>query len=122
MYGRIFGFQRLVWCPKWTPASIKERRLMGRSSPPSSGGSPTSGEGVASVAWISDIALHLRLRLRSPRARTRLREHRLVPFEPGNVGSFDRGRARDRPRKIRAASYSTHPGGRQPLAALPGRG
>src|SRR5919204_4452379 len=21
MYGRIFGFQRLVWCPKWTPAS-----------------------------------------------------------------------------------------------------
>ena len=21
MYGRIFGFQRLVWWPKWTPAS-----------------------------------------------------------------------------------------------------
>ena len=21
MYGFIFGFQRLVWCPKWTPAS-----------------------------------------------------------------------------------------------------
>src|SRR5205823_2379463 len=21
MYGRILGFQRLVWCPKWTPAS-----------------------------------------------------------------------------------------------------
>jgi len=19
MYGFIFGFQRLVWCPKWTP-------------------------------------------------------------------------------------------------------
>src|SRR5438132_7350678 len=23
MYGRIFGFQRLALCPKWTPASIK---------------------------------------------------------------------------------------------------
>src|SRR5262249_38494477 len=23
MYGRIFGFQRLARCPKWTPASIK---------------------------------------------------------------------------------------------------
>src|SRR6187549_1504017 len=22
MYGRIFGFQRLARCPKWTPASI----------------------------------------------------------------------------------------------------
>src|SRR6266540_927997 len=21
IYGFIFGFQRLVWCPKWTPAS-----------------------------------------------------------------------------------------------------
>jgi hypothetical protein len=21
MNSRIFGFQRLVWCPKWTPAS-----------------------------------------------------------------------------------------------------
>src|ERR671926_246295 len=21
MYGFIFGFQRFVWCPKWTPAS-----------------------------------------------------------------------------------------------------
>ena len=21
MYSRIFGFQRRVWCPKWTPAS-----------------------------------------------------------------------------------------------------
>src|SRR5438445_8922033 len=23
MYGFIFGFQRLVWCPKWTPASSR---------------------------------------------------------------------------------------------------
>jgi hypothetical protein len=23
MNGFIFGFQRLVWCPKWTPASNK---------------------------------------------------------------------------------------------------
>src|SRR5262249_31482213 len=23
MYGRIFGFQRLARCPKWTPASIR---------------------------------------------------------------------------------------------------
>src|SRR5262245_42065746 len=23
MYERIFGFQRFVWCPKWTPASSR---------------------------------------------------------------------------------------------------
>src|SRR5580765_49053 len=23
MYGFILGFQRLVWCPKWTPASSR---------------------------------------------------------------------------------------------------
>src|SRR3954467_2511656 len=23
MYSFIFGFQRLVWCPKWTPASSR---------------------------------------------------------------------------------------------------
>src|SRR5450756_2195976 len=23
MYGFIFGFQRRVWCPKWTPASCR---------------------------------------------------------------------------------------------------
>src|SRR5215510_4136371 len=27
----IFGFQRLVWCPKWTPASIISRMVMGAS-------------------------------------------------------------------------------------------
>src|SRR3954467_3949842 len=33
MYGFIFGFQRLVWCPKWTPASrsdFMERTAMYR--------------------------------------------------------------------------------------------
>src|SRR5579884_3526125 len=25
MYGFIFGFQRRVWCPKWTPASRRAR-------------------------------------------------------------------------------------------------
>ena len=25
MYGFIFGFQRRVWCPKWTPASSSWR-------------------------------------------------------------------------------------------------
>src|SRR6476620_2939233 len=27
----IFGFQRLVWCPKWTPASIISRMVIGAS-------------------------------------------------------------------------------------------
>jgi hypothetical protein len=27
----ILGFQRLVWCPKWTPASIISRMVMGES-------------------------------------------------------------------------------------------
>src|SRR4051812_38647969 len=27
----IFGFQRLVWWPKWTPASIISRMVMGAS-------------------------------------------------------------------------------------------
>src|SRR4051794_5171059 len=31
MNGRIFGFQRLVWCPKWTPASMSDRRERGGS-------------------------------------------------------------------------------------------
>src|SRR5690348_6399551 len=31
MNGRIFGFQRLVWWPKWTPASRSERRGRGNS-------------------------------------------------------------------------------------------
>src|SRR5438094_1720908 len=32
MYGFIFGFQRLVWWPKWTPASIMSRIVSGVSS------------------------------------------------------------------------------------------
>src|SRR3954451_294395 len=31
MYGFIFGFQRLVWWPKWTPASIMSRMVSGVS-------------------------------------------------------------------------------------------
>ena len=31
MNGFIFGFQRLVWWPKWTPASIISRMVMGAS-------------------------------------------------------------------------------------------
>src|SRR6185312_11228431 len=27
MYRRILGFQRLVWCPKWTPASSSWRMV-----------------------------------------------------------------------------------------------
>ena len=27
MYGRIWGFHRLVWWPKWTPASSSWRRV-----------------------------------------------------------------------------------------------
>jgi hypothetical protein len=30
----IFGFQRLVWCPKWTPASSKSFNAMPVKLPP----------------------------------------------------------------------------------------
>ena len=29
MYDRILGFQRLFWCPKWTPASSRDFMVMG---------------------------------------------------------------------------------------------
>src|SRR3954470_24557169 len=34
MNGFIFGFQRLVWCPKWTPASSKSFNAMPLKLPP----------------------------------------------------------------------------------------
>src|ERR1043165_8278554 len=34
MYGFIFGFQRFVWCPKWTPASSKSFNAIPFKSPP----------------------------------------------------------------------------------------
>src|SRR5271165_1711187 len=46
MYVRIFGFQRFVWCPKWTPASMSERRGNGMSR---SCGRPWA---VVSVDWV----------------------------------------------------------------------
>src|SRR5579863_2701367 len=34
MYSFIFGFQRLVWCPKWTPASSNSFMVMLANQPP----------------------------------------------------------------------------------------
>src|SRR6476619_1939771 len=34
MYSFIFGFQRLVWWPKWTPASSKSFIAIPANSPP----------------------------------------------------------------------------------------
>src|SRR5687768_3391483 len=34
MYCFIFGFQRLVWCPKWTPASSKSFNAIPVKCPP----------------------------------------------------------------------------------------
>src|SRR4029077_21159608 len=34
MYGFIFGFQRFVWCPKWTPASSKSFNAIPFKCPP----------------------------------------------------------------------------------------
>src|SRR5438105_5472700 len=34
MYSFIFGFQRLVWCPKWTPASSSSFMVMLANLPP----------------------------------------------------------------------------------------
>src|SRR5919204_2167598 len=36
-YRRIFGFQRRVWCPKWTPASRSSRLVTTGTVPPPSG-------------------------------------------------------------------------------------
>src|ERR1051325_1152041 len=35
MYGFIFGFQRFVWCPKWTPASSRSFNAIPFKVPPS---------------------------------------------------------------------------------------
>ena len=37
MYSFIFGFQRLVWWPKWTPASSKSFNAIAAKCPPSCG-------------------------------------------------------------------------------------
>src|SRR6516164_2317433 len=34
MYGFIFGFQRFVWCPKWTPASSRSFNAIPFKVPP----------------------------------------------------------------------------------------
>src|SRR6266571_8823179 len=45
MYSFILGFQRLVWCPKWTPASSNSFMVMLANKPP---------------CWISSVAAPLR--------------------------------------------------------------
>src|SRR6266404_6303967 len=55
MYGFIFGFQRLVWWPKWTPASSNWRMVM-----PCAGCMaccmPAGGDSEGAVVWtFSDI-------------------------------------------------------------------
>src|SRR3982751_1492753 len=62
MYGFIFGFQRLVWCPKWTPASSSWRMVM-----PCAGCiaccMPAGGDSVGAAVWtFSDIVFLLHLR------------------------------------------------------------
>src|SRR2546430_6558088 len=49
MYGFIFGFQRLVWWPKWTPASIMSRMVSGVSR---AGWKTSCGTGGLVSVWI----------------------------------------------------------------------
>src|SRR5436190_23104382 len=65
----IFGFQRLVWCPKWTPASIISRMVIGASlgegcalsggglEPP--GGSPEPEDAVVGSVVVSIFSFAL---------------------------------------------------------------
>src|SRR6266542_4056918 len=51
MNGRIFGFQRFVWCPKCTPASMRD--LSGRGiSPGARGGSGSWDTSVVTSAML----------------------------------------------------------------------
>src|SRR5262245_4784879 len=43
MKRRIFGFQRRVWWPKWTPASSSSRMLTTDIGPPGGWGTTTGG-------------------------------------------------------------------------------
>src|SRR5581483_11583619 len=80
MYGFIFGFQRLVWWPKWTPASSSWRMVMPCAGciacVMAAGGSEAGGGGDVAgttVSTFSDIVFLLHLRrakagpLREPR-------------------------------------------------------
>ena len=47
----IFGFQRLVWWPKWTPASIISRMVIGASE----GFGCASGENVPALPGEDEV-------------------------------------------------------------------
>src|SRR3954465_14950415 len=53
MYGFIFGFQRLVWWPKWTPASMMSRMVSGVSSDGIISGGAADGDEVSVVSMFS---------------------------------------------------------------------
>src|SRR6185369_10105438 len=81
MYGFIFGFQRLVWCPKWTPASSSWRMVMPCAgcmaccmpvaSAATGGGAVVVDVPVSTFSAIARFLLHLRrakaVPLREPR-------------------------------------------------------
>jgi hypothetical protein len=76
----IFGFQRLVWWPKWTPASIISRMVMGASLGAGcwSGGRPEE-DGVADSVVVSMLFLCVVfLRLRQQRPKPALQRARTV--------------------------------------------
>src|SRR5512137_2819828 len=69
MYGFIFGFQRFVWCPKWTPASRscfiemaepEDCRAPAIVSAAGTGGATSAGvAGTCSGFWVSIVCLRL---------------------------------------------------------------
>jgi hypothetical protein len=59
MYSFILGFQRLVWCPKWTPASSSSFMVMLANQPPRlvcilSGRVAPLGIAIFALAFASD--------------------------------------------------------------------
>src|SRR5438309_11866813 len=77
MYGFIFGFQRLVWWPKWTPASRSWRMVMPCAGAMACAISAAGGGGVGVLGCVwtfSDIVFLLHLR--------RARVQALIPREP----------------------------------------
>src|SRR5919198_1033064 len=63
MYGFIFGFQRLVWCPKCTPASSSWRMVMPCAGCMACCMPAAGGDSVGAVVWtFSDIVFLLHLR------------------------------------------------------------
>src|SRR4051812_35018594 len=84
MYGFIFGFQRLVWWPKWTPASIMSRMVSGVS---------IDAIGFSCEAGADEVTVSVVVSMVSFRVGFRRRRHRDPKpryFTDGTRGSLNR--------------------------------